>query len=151
MNSCAILNIIMCSRNRNFPVPREAASVTNTTKTLATRKPCPASFALAMAGAMACMVLADEKNQDGRSRDEALSIRRFQLMQGRVAAAKAESEERGFPRTFAPEPIFKYNDPIRGWLAGAVWKLGDEGRPKALLASELRRSVNGKPSISYEF
>src|SRR3954451_2160316 len=106
MNSCAILNIIMCSRNLNFQFPREAASVTNTTKALATRKPCPASFALAMVCAMACVVLADEKNQDGRSREEALSIRRCQLMQQRVAAAKAESEERGFPRTFAPEPIF---------------------------------------------
>jgi hypothetical protein len=110
-----------------------------------------AALALAMAGAVASPVLADEKSQEGRGREETLAVRRFQLMQNRVAAAKAESDERGFPRTFETEPIFRYHDPIRGWLAGAVWKLGAGGRPKAVLASELRRSVNGKPSISYEF
>jgi hypothetical protein len=108
---------------------------------------------LVVVGAMACVAGADEKNQEGKSRDEALAARRFELMQKRVAAAKVESGEPGFPRGFAPEPIFRYSDSTRGFVAGAVWKLGDEGRPKALLATELRRKLQGKgqPNISYEF
>jgi hypothetical protein len=108
---------------------------------------------LVVTGTMACIASADEKNQDGKSRDEALAMRRFELMQKRVAAGKVESGEPGFPHAFAPEPIFRYSDPTRGFVAGAVWKLGDEGRPKALLATELRRKIQGKgnPNISYEF
>jgi hypothetical protein len=111
-------------------------------------------YALVVAGMMASIGHADEKNQAGKSRDEVLAIRRFELMQKRVASAKVESAERGFPQAFTLDPIFKYNDPTRGFVAGAVWKLGDEGRPKALLATELRRSsrtLQGKPTISYEY
>jgi hypothetical protein len=100
---------------------------------------------------VACIAVADEKSPPGKTRDEILAMRRFELMQKRVASAKVESGEAGFPRGFAREPIFRYSDPTLGWVAGAVWKLGDEGRPRALLATELRRAVRGKPSISYEF
>jgi hypothetical protein len=118
---------------------------------LATRRGRFVGYALVVVGAMGWVVRADEKNLAGKSRDEVLAIRRFELMQGRVAAAKVESAEPGFPRSFAREPIFRYSDPTLGWVAGAVWKLGDEGRPRALLATELRRAVRGKPSISYEY
>jgi hypothetical protein len=91
------------------------------------------------------------KDQAGKSRDETLAARRFELMRNRVAAAKAQSGESGFPSGFAAKPIFKYSDPARGYVAAAVWKLGEEGRPKALLASELDRCDHGKPCISYEY
>jgi hypothetical protein len=113
-----------------------------------------AGYALVAVGAMACIGHADDKNPTGKGRAEALAMSRFELMRKRVASAKVESGEQVFPRAFSPEPIFKYNDPTRGFVAGAVWKLGDEGRPKALLATELRRSsraLQGRPSISYEF
>jgi hypothetical protein len=35
-------------------------------------------------------------------------------------------------------------------VAAAVWKLGGEGRAKALITTELWRDFNGKPSIVYE-
>ena len=107
--------------------------------------------ALVLVGTITCIGLADEKSEAGKSRDEVLAIRRFELMRNRVTAGKVESAEPGFPRAFASEPIFRYSDPTRKYVAAAVWKLGGEGRPKALIATELRRSVNGKPSISYEF
>ena len=96
-------------------------------------------------------VSADEKSQASKGRDEALAARRYEFMRQRVAAAKAESAEAAFPAAFAAVPIFKYSDPARGYVAAAVWKLGDEGRPKALLASELDRCDHGKPCISYEY
>ncbi len=89
--------------------------------------------------------------QAGKGGDEDLAARRFDLLRDRVAAARATSSEAGFPARFAAEPIFKYSDPARGYVAAAVWKLGEEGRPRALLASELDRKDHGKPCISYEY
>ena len=118
---------------------------------LTMRTSCLASFTVVVAGTLGCVVLADAKQQSSKGRDEALAARRFEILRTRVAAAKATSEEADFPARFAAEPIFKYSDPARGYVAAAVWRLGDEGRPKALLASELNRSDHGKPCISYEY
>jgi hypothetical protein len=86
-----------------------------------------------------------------KSRSEALAAERFELIQRHIAAAEIRSGETGFPSRFAAKPIFKYSDPARGHVAAAVWKLGDEGRPKAILASELDRFSNGRPCISHEY
>ena len=91
---------------------------------------------------------ADDQQRD-KARDEALAAQRFELMQKRVAAVEIHSKEKEFPKAFAATPIFKYSDPVRGYVAAAVWKLGDEGRPKALLTSELHRAYFGKPTLSF--
>jgi hypothetical protein len=98
-----------------------------------------------------CIGSAGGAGQAGKGADKALAARRFELLRDRVAAAKATSSEAGFPGGFAAEPIFRYSDPARGYVAAAVWKLGEEGRPRALLASELDRKDHGKPCISYEY
>lgn len=118
---------------------------------LTTRSICLVSFTVVVAGALSFGVRGDDKPPDGRGRDEALAARRSEILRARVAAAKAESEEAGFPARFAAGPIFKYSDPARGYVAAAVWKLGDEGRPRALLTTELDRSDHGKPCLSYEY
>jgi hypothetical protein len=94
---------------------------------------------------------AGEKSASGKNRDDALAPQRFELIRRHVAAAEISSREDGFPRRFAAKPIFKYSDPARGHVAAAVWKLGDEGRPKAILTSELDRFNNGQPCISHEY
>lgn len=99
---------------------------------------------------MATSLWADDAIPSGKDRDEVLKVRRFELMESRVAALKIESAAAGFPSQFAAKPIFKYSDPARGYVAASVWKLGDQGRPKALLAVELDRNTYGKPCISYE-
>src|SRR5262245_22383728 len=91
------------------------------------------------------------KSSTGKNRDEALAAERFELIRRHVASAEIRSKEDGFPTRFAAKPIFKYSDPARGHVAAAVWKLGDEGRPRAILASELDRFSNGKPCISHEY
>lgn len=98
-----------------------------------------------------CIATAGEPGQAGKDADKDFAARRFDLLRSRAAAAKATSSEAGFPARFAAEPIFKYSDPARGYVAAAVWKLGEGGRPKALLASELDRKDHGKPCISYEY
>ena len=92
---------------------------------------------------------ADEKQEAREGREEVLATRRFDLMRKKVAAAKSQSGEAGFPSQFAANPIFKYSDPARGYVAAAVWKLGGEGRPRRL-ATELDRRDHGAPCISYE-
>jgi hypothetical protein len=118
---------------------------------LAVRRCCLTGQSLVLVATMACIGLADDKDQASKSREEALATHRFELMQLKIAAAKVRSNEEGFPTEFAAKPIFRYSDPARGYVAAAVWKLGEVGRPRALIATELDRSDHGKPCISYEY
>jgi len=102
-------------------------------------------------GAKTACILAETGEAIAQDRNEALKVQRFELMRERVAALTIQSDEPGFPDRFGTKPIFKYSDPARRYVAASVWKLGDEGRPKALLALELHRLNSGKPSISYEY
>lgn len=102
---------------------------------------------------LVCVVLAVNTvvgGADEKEKDDDLRARRFAIMQKRVASATIQSESAGFPEQFSTKPIFKYSDPARGYVAAAVWKLGDKGRPKALIAVELDRTTYQKPCIGYE-
>lgn len=80
-----------------------------------------------------------------------LAARRSELMAQRIAAVLVRSDAEGFPKLFASKPIFRYTDPARTYVAAAVWKLGDEGRPRALVTTELHRQFFGSPRIVYEY
>ena len=118
---------------------------------LTTRSSWLVSFTILVVATSSFGLRADETQEAGEGREEVLASRRFDLMRKRVAAAKTQSGEAGFPSQFAANPIFKYSDPARGYVAATVWKLGGEGRPKALLATELDRRDHGAPCISYEY
>ena len=85
-----------------------------------------------------------------KTKDDELTTRRRELMQKRVASAVSSREE-GFPERFSEKPIFRYTDPARRYVAAAVWKLGDTGRPRAIVTTELHRQYFGKPRIVYEY
>jgi hypothetical protein len=109
-------------------------------------------LAAAACGAWAsASALADDREAAGKGREESLAARRFDLMRSRVGAATARSDDPDFPARFSDRPIFRYSDPARGYVAAAVWRLGDEGRPKALLTTELDRKDHGPPCIAYEY
>jgi hypothetical protein len=93
---------------------------------------------------------ADEKDQ-APAEDNALAKERLSLMQRRMSAAKVSSPEKGFPEKFSEKPIFRYTDPARHYVAAAVWKLGESGRPRAIITTELHRRFRGKPAIVYEY
>lgn len=93
---------------------------------------------------------ADETEPEKAKNDE-LTAKRYELMQKRMEKVKVTSKEEGFPETFNPKPIFRYTDPARNYVAAAVWKLGDTGRPKAIITSELHRQFYGSPRIVYEY
>jgi hypothetical protein len=94
------------------------------------------------------VVLADEPE---RRRENDLRGRRFEVMLSRVSSVQIESDEVGFPSKIEAKPLFRYNDPARGYVAAAVWKLGAKGRPRALITTELDRATYRKPHICYEF
>ena len=96
-------------------------------------------------------VRADERTPATKSRDEVLASQRLEAMQKRVTAADVDSSEAGFPEKFSAKPIFRFSDPARGCVAAAVWKLGEKGRPQALITTELHRTTYGKPCIGYEY
>lgn len=91
------------------------------------------------------------KQPAAKSRSELLAAQRFELIKRRVAAAEIRSDEADFPTRFAAKPVFRYSDLARGHVAAAVWKLGDEGRPKAILSTELDRFSTGRPCICHEY
>ena len=86
-----------------------------------------------------------------KAKDDELTAKRHELMQKRMASVKVNSSEEGFPEKFAAKPIFRYTDPARNYVAAAVWKLGDEGRPRAVITTELHRQFYGSPRIVYEY
>src|SRR5262245_36577557 len=80
-----------------------------------------------------------EKTKPETKEDAKLAARRLALMQERIAAVKVSASEEDFPDRFAAEPIFRYTDPARSYVAAALWKLGEKGRPRALITTELHR------------
>ncbi|MBC7816768.1 MAG: hypothetical protein IAG10_07765 [Planctomycetaceae bacterium] len=86
-----------------------------------------------------------------KGKDDELATQRFELMQKRMASVRVKAGEEGFPEQFASKPIFRYTDPARNYVSAAVWKLGEEGRPRALITTELHRQYRGNPRIVYEY
>jgi hypothetical protein len=101
---------------------------------------------------LACLFLAAEScPAEEPEKDDQLTIKRYELMQQRMAEVKVKSPEEDFPEQFAAKPIFRYTDPARSYVAAAVWKLGETGRPRAIITTELHRQYYGMPRIVYEY
>ncbi len=107
-----------------------------------------AGLASALLLAVSAIASAD---QTETPEDSKLATQRYELMQKRMAEVLVKSDAEGFPEAFASKPIFRYTDPARTYVAAAVWKLGDKGRPQALITTELHRQHAGSPRIVYEF
>ncbi len=86
-----------------------------------------------------------------KAKDDELTAKRYELMQKRMEKVKVTSEEESFPEQFGAKPIFRYTDPVRNYVAAAVWKLGETGRPRAIMTTELHRQYSGSPRIVYEY
>ena len=108
------------------------------------------AFGLVCAATMLSITAIGRADDPAPDKDDDLSAQRLELMRKRIASVKVTSSEEGFPVEFAAKPIFRYTDPARGYVAAAVWKLGEQGRPRALVTTELHRSFYGRPRIVYE-
>src|SRR5262249_46682755 len=88
------------------------------------------------------------------AQDDPDGNRRLELM--RSAVASLEPESSALPvrdaLAVAPKPLLRYSDPTRGGiqesaanvlLDAAVWRLGTEGRPTALVTTEIYQAPDG--------
>ena len=96
-------------------------------------------------------IAADEKPATSKSRQESLVEERGELMRKLAESFDVQSSEKGFPQKLETRPIFRYSDPARDCISASLWKLGGEGRPKALLAMELHRSTPDGSAALYEY
>lgn len=90
--------------------------------------------------------------------DEAARKQRLVLMEQTIAGFEVRSEA-GLSKpalTFTAKPLLRYSDPTRGaganvLLDASVWRLGEAGRPTALVTLEIYRAADDTALLSYEF
>jgi hypothetical protein len=96
--------------------------------------------------------------------DDAQAKKRLEVMQAAVTALEASSKELK-PKALevAPKPLLRYSDPTRGGvgvkgeavsnflLDAGVWRLGAEGRPTALMTTEIYQAPDGSSVMGVEF
>ena len=86
------------------------------------------------------------------AKPEGLAERRMEVMASRVAAITVSSPEEGFPKRLQTPALFRYDDETRGYVDGTVWRLGETGRPLAIITAELHPNyLGGGPRIVYDF
>lgn len=82
--------------------------------------------------------------------DASIADRRLDLMRARAQSITFRATAPEFPRKLEPEPLFRYDDPTRGYVDGTVWRLGATGRPLGIITAELHPRYLGQPCIVYD-
>ena len=100
---------------------------------------------------------ADDSKTQGRDQR---SRYRLELMQSTIDNLQIASKEIQPDSALKPgrTPLLRYNDPTRslgdattGLLDAGVWRIGETGRPTALVTLEIYRAQKDKAILSYEF
>ncbi|MCA9055346.1 MAG: hypothetical protein KDA75_16005 [Planctomycetaceae bacterium] len=92
---------------------------------------------------------ADESESDCEAR---LASERMDLMRSQALGFRFTAPEPDFPQSLSPKPLFRYDDHTRGYIDGTVWRLGQEGRPLAIVTAELHPKYTGVgPRVVYDF
>ena len=85
------------------------------------------------------------------------SAQRLKIMRGTIDGfqIKSPAADSEAPPTFLERPRLRYNDQTRDAGQGRVldatmWRLGEKGRPIALLTLEIYRAEKGSPFLTYE-
>ena len=106
--------------------------------------------------ALCCVATGSSHGSDettAPSEKEQRSKRRLEIMKSAIddfkVSTKADSPESALK--FAPNPLLRYNDETRGFLDAGVWRLGETGRPRALVTIELYRYREETALLTYEF
>ncbi|HEX5106295.1 MAG TPA: hypothetical protein VFV87_20890, partial [Pirellulaceae bacterium] len=90
--------------------------------------------------------------------EDAQRNKRLTLMENSIAALEARSDEIRDKSvlTFTAKPLLRYNDPTREYVANllldaTVWRLGESGRPTALVTLEMYSGSGKEGLLSFEF
>ena len=77
---------------------------------------------------------------------------RLEVMASRIESLVVTSTDPKFPKRLQPTPLFRYDDETRGYVDGTIWRLGEKGRPLAIITAELHPRYLGSGSrIVYDF
>jgi hypothetical protein len=88
---------------------------------------------------------------DDKLDEPTVAARRMDVMKSRIDQIRVSSSEAGIPERMRSVPLFRYDDETRGYVDGTVWRLGETGRPLALVTAELHpRYLNGGPVVVYD-
>ena len=95
--------------------------------------------------------VAAQEPEDSDAQDRA-SAQRLELMRELVQqfSVRPRGDEEDVDLALREEPIMRYNDAARGLVDSLVCRLGETGRPKALVTVELRLQQD-RYMASYEF
>ena len=78
--------------------------------------------------------------------------KRLEIMTSRIESLVVSSTDPEFPKRMQSTPLFRYDDETRGYVDGTVWRLGEKGRPLAIVTAELHpRYLGGGPRVVYDF
>jgi hypothetical protein len=102
--------------------------------------------------AAACNISLAADPPEATQPDDVQSQARLKLMRDTIAAFSVRFEQQDDLPTqkFSTEPILRYSDPVRGLLDATVWRLGEDGRPRALVTLELSQRDEDH-ILTYEF
>lgn len=103
---------------------------------------------------LAVGVQADDFDDAGQVEAKLVEVRdaelansvRLALMRQRMNDLVVDSQKESETLRFRPQPLLHYSEPQRGMTESAIWCLGEEGRPAAILSIVLYRG-----RLMYEF
>jgi hypothetical protein len=111
-------------------------------------------------GGLLCLSAAFAQNPSD-SKDEAAreATARLELMQKTIAGFMVETDDIDDRSRlkFVDKPLLRYSDPTRGLenettlLDASLWRLGESGRPTAIVTLEMYRAPDQPDVLAYEF
>jgi len=88
---------------------------------------------------------------DESSGQKSFEPERLEAMRAFVAQMEFTSKASGFPRVLEKQALFRYDDQARGYIDGTVWRLGEKGRPKAIVTAELHPKYDNAQRIVCDY
>ena len=89
---------------------------------------------------------------DDSNEKATVARQRLEIMTARIESIVVSSTDLEVPKQMQPAPLFRYDDETRGYVDGTVWRLGETGRPLAIITAELHPNYLGSgPRIVYDF
>jgi hypothetical protein len=119
------------------------------------RNPKPRSIEYRVAFVVGCFLLAvltaaaADKSNKAEQRD--VARQRLEVMTARIESISIVSNDPAVPTRLQSTPLFRYDDETRGYVDGTVWRLGETGRPLAIITAELHpHYLNGDARVVYD-
>lgn len=104
---------------------------------------------VAMSGSLVWSEEEDAGNQPDKGD---VARKRLEIMASRIESLAVSSTDPNVPQRMESTPLFRYDDETRGYVDGTIWRLGEKGRPLAVVTAELHpRYLGGGSRVIYDF